>query len=67
MVALQVVALELGSLLKGKLVLERDEGPIKTHQRSSHRGAAETNPARNHEVADLIPGLIWRVKDPVLP
>lgn len=33
MVALQVVALELGSLLKGKLVLERDEGPINTYQR----------------------------------
>ena len=25
--------------------------------RSSHRGAAETNPTRNHEVAGSIPGL----------
>ena len=30
---------------------------------SSHRGAVETNPTRNHEVAGLIPGLTQRVKD----
>ena len=35
--------------------------------RSSHHGAAETNPIRNHEVAGLIPGLIQWVKDLVLP
>ena len=30
---------------------------------SSHRGAAETNPTRNHEVVDLILGLAQWVKD----
>ena len=34
---------------------------------SSHRGAAETNPTRNHEVVGSIPGLVQWVKDPVLP
>ena len=33
---------------------------------SSHRGAAETNPTRNHEVASSIPGLAPWVKDLVL-
>ena len=34
--------------------------------RSSHRGAGETNPPRNHEVVGLIPGLaqwIWRCRE----
>ena len=35
----------------------------KEHPRSSHRGAAETNPTRNHEVVGLIPGLAQWVKD----
>ena len=30
------------------------------------RGAAEMNPTRNHEVVDLIPGLLQWVKDLVL-
>ena len=33
---------------------------------SSHHGAAETNPTRNHEVVGSIPGLTQWVKDPVL-
>ena len=33
---------------------------------SSHHGAAETNPTRNHEVLGLIPGLTQWVKDPEL-
>ena len=46
----------------------------KYSHRSSHRGAAETNPTKNHEVVGSIPGLVgsipglaqW-VKDPALP
>ena len=37
------------------------------HLRSSYRGAEETNPARNDEVAGSIPGLLQGVKDLVLP
>ena len=33
---------------------------------SSHRGAAEMNPIRNHDAASLIPGLAQWVKDLVL-
>ena len=35
--------------------------------RSSHCGAAEMNPTRNHEVFGSIPGLSQWLKDPVLP
>ena len=33
---------------------------------SSRRGAAETNPTRNHGVSGSIPGLDQRVEDPLL-
>ena len=35
----------------------------KTKNRSSHRGEAEMNLTRNHEVVGSIPGLIQWVKD----
>ena len=38
----------------------------KRENESSHYGAVEMNPTRNHEVVDLIPGLAQWVKDPVL-
>ena len=35
--------------------------------KSSHLGAAETNPTTNHEVVSSIPGLTQCVKDLALP
>ena len=40
---------------------------LKKPNRSSHHGAVEANPTRNHEVAGLIPGLTQWVKDLSLP
>ena len=34
-------------------------------RRSSHLGAVDTNPTRNHEVVGWIPGLAQWAKDPV--
>ena len=39
----------------------------KEKRKSCHRGAAETNPTRNQEVAGSIPGLDQWVMDLVLP
>ena len=38
-------------------------GEKKVKLGSSHHGAAETNPTRNHEVVGLIPGLNQWLKD----
>ena len=49
------------------LYSEKKINVIKNVSWNSHRGAAETNPTRSHEVLGWIPGLTQWVKDPVLP
>ena len=65
---------EFGFDLGKSEVLVKYHGEIKSavgyatkdRERSSRRGAAETNATRNHEVSDSIPGLAQRVQDPAL-
>ena len=45
----------------------QERGTIKIRIWSTHHGAAEMNPARNHETVGSIPGLTQWVKDPALP
>ena len=49
------------------ITLVYEKPTLKKKLQSSHRGAVEMNPTRNHEVASSIPGLTQWVKDPALP
>ena len=46
---------------------KENQKQTKTSVRSSHRGAVEMNPTRNHEVGGSIPGLTQWAMDPALP
>ena len=47
-------------------VTSKDQKQKLRGKKSSHRGTAEMNPTRNHEVTDSIPCLPQWVKDPAL-
>ena len=50
-----------------KIIFLNQKKYFKKKFRSSHSGAAETNPTRNHVVVGLIPSLTQWVKDLALP
>ena len=57
--------LEFGFILISFALVD-GRGLLSNTTGSSHCGAAETNPTRNHEVVGLIPGLAQWVKDAAL-
>ena len=57
----------IGKIKPDNILREFVKINIKNDIWSSHRGTAEMNPTRNHEVVGSIPGLAQGVKDLVLP
>ena len=49
---------------KRRRLRDSKKAPEVDATQSSHCGAVEMNPTRNHEVAGLIPGVAQWVKDP---